>query len=162
MRALILSLLLLLPAGAGAAGARRKCRVVGVSDGDTLTVLCARNERKKVRLAEIDAPEKRQAFGDAAKRFCSSLAYDRDVVVVERDTDRYGRLVAQVLLPDGRSLNRELVAAGYAWWYKQYSKDKSLGELEAEARRERRGLWAEEAPIRPSEFRRKPKTPAGV
>src|SRR5207247_3613057 len=65
------------------------------------------------------------------------------------DRDGYGRTVADVILPDSRVLNRELGAAGLAWWYRQYSKDESLGKLAAEARATRRGLWADRDPSRP-------------
>lgn len=155
----IAPLLLLLALPLQAASHKKKtCRVVGVSDGDTLTVRCSRNEREKIRLSDVDAPEKKQAFGQAAKKLASELAFGKDVVIVEHNHDRYGRTVAQVVLPDGKDLGRELVRAGMAWWYKRYSKDPSYGDLEDEARKSRRGLWAEPAPVQPWEFRRKPKT----
>jgi endonuclease YncB( thermonuclease family) len=129
-------------------------RVVSVSDGDTLVVLRPGNVQEKVRLAEIDCPEKGQPFGQAAKRKTGDLAAQKTVTVEVRTTDRYGRTVGEVFLPDGSSLNRELVRAGYAWWYRQYSKDASLGDLEAEARRARRGLWSETNAVPPWEWRR--------
>jgi Staphylococcal nuclease homologue len=72
----------------------------------------------KVRLHGVDTPEKAQAFGTRAPQFTSDLVFQRDVMVVVQTTDRYGRLVGEVLLPDGRSLNQELVRAGMAWWYR--------------------------------------------
>ena len=68
--------------------------------------------------------------------------------------DQYGRTVGEVILPDGKSLNRELVKAGFAWWHRQYSRDSSLGQLEAEAQAARRGLWVDSNPVPPWEFRR--------
>jgi len=95
-------------------------KVVGISDGDTIRVLRA-GKAVKVRLYGIDTPEKAQAFGTQARKFTSDFAFQRDVTVEIRATDRYGRLVGEVLLPDGRSLNQELVRAGLAWWYRPYA-----------------------------------------
>jgi Staphylococcal nuclease homologue len=88
--------------------------VVGILDGDTIRVLRG-GKAVKVRLHGVDTPEKAQAFGTQARKFTSDLAFQRDVTVQIRATDRYGRLVGDVLLPDGRSLNQELVRAGLAW-----------------------------------------------
>lgn len=129
-------------------------KVVKVSDGDTISVM-HRGRAQRVRLHGIDAPEKRQAFGNSAKKFASDLIFGRVVTVQVVDVDRYGRIVGEVILPDGRSLNRELVKAGLAWWYRKYSKNKSLGELEEDARSARRGLWIDPNPIPPWEFRKK-------
>lgn len=133
--------------------AQLKGKVVGVSDGDTVDVLIG-GKAARVRLFGVDCPEKRQPFGAAAKKFTSTLVFGREVKVVVRDVDRYGRTVAEVVLADGRILNRELVKAGLAWWYKRYAPDAhELGILEAEARAAGRGLWADKAPIRPWDFR---------
>src|ERR1017187_5302864 len=89
-----------------------------------------------------------------AKQFTGDLAFGKDVKVVVRDVDRYGRTVGEVMLPDGRSLNRELVRAGLAWWYQRYARhDEELARLETEARQARRGLWADAHPVAPWEFR---------
>ena len=127
-------------------------RVVGVTDGDTLTVLHG-GRAETVRLQGVDAPEKRQAYGDRARRFVADLAFDRTVTVKGTGRDRNGRLLADVILPDGRSLNQALVRAGYAWWFRRYSRDGRLAQLEEEARSGRRGLWADEAPEAPWDFR---------
>lgn len=84
-------------------------RVVGVSDGDTLTVLTAEKRQVKLRLHAVDAPESGQPFGSRAKQAASEMAFGKQVTVREMDTDRYGRTVAEVFLPDGKSLNREMV-----------------------------------------------------
>lgn len=137
---------------AAAAPGEFRGTVVGVSDGDTLTVLHDRRP-EKVRLHGIDAPEKGQPFGERAKQVTAEAAFGREVTVRSTGHDRYGRLVAEVFLPDGRHLNRELVRAGYAWWYRRYSGDPTLGELEAQARAARRGLWADPHAIPPWEWR---------
>jgi endonuclease YncB( thermonuclease family) len=137
-----------------AAGAEDfSARVVGVTDGDTITIL--RNGRHEVlRLHGIDAPEKGQAFGERAKQFTSSLAFGKTVVVRVRGRDRYGRTIGDVVLPDGRNFKEVVVRAGYAWWYRRYSADPLVAMLEAEARATRRGLWADLDPVPPWEWRR--------
>ena len=82
-------------------------KVVGISDGDTLSVMCA-GKAVQVRLFGIDTPERTQAFGTRARQYTSELAFAQLVTVTVKDQDRYGRLVAEVVLPDGRSLNQEL------------------------------------------------------
>ena len=127
-------------------------RVVSVTDGDTIKVLHA-NHSETVRLLGVDAPEKRQAYGDRARRFTADLVFDRTVTVRTSGRDRNGRLLGEVVLPDGRSLNQELVRAGYAWWFRMYSRDGRLARLEEEARQDRRGLWADAAPQAPWDYR---------
>ncbi len=128
-------------------------RVVGVSDGDTITVM-HNGKGERIRLHGIDCPEKRQAFGNRAKQFTSKLVFGTTVTVQVVDRDRYGRTVAEVLLPDGRSLNRELVKAGFAWWYWRYTPDdETLALLEREARGAQRGLWADPHAVAPWEWR---------
>lgn len=149
------SLVLLVALGLiGVAGAEEfRGRVVGVTDGDTITVLHD-GRPKAIRLHGIDAPEKGQAFGTPAKQFTAGLAFGKTVVVHVRDLDRYGRTVGDVRLPDGRNLSQELVHAGYAWWFRRYSGDHRLATLEARARSEHLGLWADPNPVPPWEWRR--------
>lgn len=130
-------------------------KVVGVSDGDTITVLDANNTQGKIRLHGIDCPEGGQAFGAKAKEFTSESAFGKTVSVDILETDRYGRFVATVKLPDGKSINDELVKAGLAWWYQQYAPDDAiLKASEAEAKASNRGLWSDTSPIAPWEFRK--------
>ena len=117
-------------------------KVVRVSDGDTITVL-HNGKGERIRLHGIDCPEKRQAFAKRAKQFTSNLVFAKTVTVQAVDLDRYGRTMGVVLLPDGRSLNHELVRAGLAWMYRRYTNDQSLSDLEEEAQVARRGLWAD-------------------
>jgi len=107
----------------------------------------------RLRLAEVDCPEKGQAFATRARQFTGSLTFGKDVTVRSHGIDRYGRILADIVLADGRSLNRELVRAGLAWHYKRYSSNVELAALEAEARAAHRGLWADPHAIPPWEFR---------
>lgn len=127
--------------------------VVRVLDGDTIEVL-HEGRGAKVRLAEIDCPEKSQAFGQRAKQFTSELVFGKEVTVQVLEFDRNRRMIGKVRLLDGTSLNRELVSAGLAWWYRNYSHDQSIGELETSAMAVKRGLWADPDPIPPWEFRK--------
>jgi endonuclease YncB( thermonuclease family) len=127
-------------------------RVVGIADGDTLTLLTASKQQVKVRLAEIDAPEKAQDFGQKSKQSLSELVYGKDVAVEQEDLDRYGRTVGRVRA-DGVDVNAEQVKRGMAWVYRQYVKDHTLFTLEQKARAAHRGLWAMTNPLPPWEFR---------
>lgn len=142
-------------------------KVVGVTDGDTITVLTESNFRRKVRLASIDAPESGQAFGKAAKQELSKLlcgapvgkrACDgKQVHVTEDDVDRYGRLIGIVTVGDTNA-NKHMVASGLAWVYVKYlppnHRDDSFLLWQAYAKQERRGLWIDDAPTPPWEFRK--------
>ena len=130
--------------------------VVDVYDGDTLTVL-DQERTVKIRLSGIDSPERNQPFGDQARSFTADLALGQTVTIIDDKTDRYGRLVAWVILPDGRNLNEEIVAAGWAWWYRQHVPgSRVLAALESEACNRRRGLWAAGDPTTPWEWRKHP------
>ncbi|NTV01201.1 MAG: thermonuclease family protein [Chlorobiaceae bacterium] len=147
---LVLLLHFLPPAFAAAPAAVGRC--VGVSDGDTVTLLMEGGP-EKVRLYGIDAPEKVQPFGQKAKQYASSIVYGREALLERLGTDRYGRTIGRVAV-GGRSLNEEMLRAGLAWHYRAYSNDPRLAALESEARRARRGLWADPAPVPPWSFRR--------
>src|SRR5690242_19455816 len=95
--------------------------VIGITDGDTIRVLHD-GVSTRIRLWGIDCPESKQAFGTRAKQLTGDLSFGRTVTVRVHDIDRYHRQVAEIILPDGRNLNRELVKAGMAWWYRQYAK----------------------------------------
>jgi micrococcal nuclease len=129
-------------------------KVIGVSDGDTLTVLDAAKVQTKIRLHGIDAPESKQDFGSRAKEALSSKVFGQEVRLVRRDVDRYGRTVADVYVGE-RHINHELVAEGWAWHFVKYApQDKGLADAEASARAKRTGLWAGESPIAPWDFRK--------
>lgn len=127
--------------------------VVGVADGDTITVLRDKTP-VKIRLYGIDCPERRQAFGKKAKQLTSKMVFRKQVEIKPVDKDRYGRTVAWVYV-DGKNLCEELVRNGLAWHYKKYSSDQSLAGLETRARKGRVGLWSDPHAIAPWEYRRK-------
>lgn len=150
---LAMSALLVLSGMTGASAADIACKVVGVSDGDTITCLAAGNERIRVRLAQIDAPESRQPFGARSKQALSGLIFGRDVVLAVDSTDRYGRTVATVI-HEGRDINLEMVEIGMAWVYRQYAKDPAYHASEERARKNSRGLWSHPDPVPPWLWRR--------
>lgn len=134
-------------------------RVVGVSDGDTLTVMNASDQQFKIRLSGIDAPEKKQPFGNRAKESLSEMVFSKQVVVESSKEDRYRRKVGKVQL-EGADVNLEQVKKGMAWHYSAYAKEQAPADreayanAEAEARAQHRGLWRENTPSAPWEFRR--------
>ncbi len=140
-----------------------EAKVVKIMDGDTLGVLKG-GRMVKVRLHGIDAPEKGQPFGAKSKAFLGERAFGKMVEVDEKDTDRYGRVVAVVRL-GGEDLNLDMVRAGLAWHFVRYAPhDDALQKAEREAREGRWGLWEATDPIPPWEWRkakREKKTPAG-
>lgn len=129
-----------------------KGKVVGVSDGDTITVL-HHGKGEKIRLYGIDCPEKKQAFGKRAKQVTSKMVFDKNVEVRPVTTDRYGRTIAWIYI-NGTCLNEELLKTGLAWHYKQYSSERRLADLEIEAKQRKAGLWSDPHSIAPWDFRR--------
>lgn len=140
-------------------GDRYTGKIVGVSDGDTFTLLTDDKKQIKVRLSEIDTPESAQPYGSRAKQALSDLIFGKEVHVLKEDIDRYGRLVGHVYI-DGTHVNRKMVQGGMAWVCRQYLKDKSLLQDEQQAREAKRGLWSlpstEQAP--PWEWRKGSRT----
>ncbi len=131
-------------------------KVIGIKDGDTIAVLHEGKE-ETIRLNGIDCPEKKQAFGSKAKQFTSELVFGKIVTVEPVTKDRYGRVVANVFV-EGKNVNYEIVKNGFAWWYRKYAPDDTeLEKVEEEARKKKRGLWQDENPIPPWEFRKKEK-----
>jgi len=129
-------------------------KVVSVNDGDIINVM-REGKAVKIRLHGIDCPEKNQPYGTRAKQYTSDMAFGKEVTVQIKTTDRYGRIVGEVILPDGLSLNKELVYAGLAWWYRKFApNDRILKTLEEGARAEKKSLWADKNPIPPWEWRK--------
>jgi endonuclease YncB( thermonuclease family) len=132
--------------------------VVGIADGDTLTVLDASHQQHKIRLAGIDAPEKGQPFGDRSKQSLAAMAFNKNVTVEWNKLDRYGRTVGKVMV-NGKDANLEQVRAGMAWWYRDYAKEQSPADrglyerAEVQARAQHVGLWRDANPMPPWEFR---------
>jgi endonuclease YncB( thermonuclease family) len=140
-------------ASAGAFAADLSCKVVGVTDGDTITALCPGNEQLKIRIAEIDAPEKKQPFGTRSKQSLSDLCFGKQAEVFSGKTDRYGRTIARVKC-DGKDASAHQVQTGMAWVYDRYVTDRSLYTLQNVARSGGRGLWVEAAAMPPWEWRK--------
>lgn len=153
---LILISLVFFTALSACSSEKNTCRVVGVSDGDTLTCLARGNKPIKVRLAEIDAPEKKQAFGQKSKRALSDMVYKQQVHLETRGQDRYQRTLA-IVYYQNKNINLEMVKRGMAWAYKQYSRDPIYLQEQEKARARRVGLWADRNPIEPSQWRRQEK-----
>lgn len=127
--------------------------VVNVVDGDTLDVIRS-HDPSRIRLFGIDCPEIKQTFGPTAKVFTSDLALHQNVVVRVKGRDKYGRILADVALADGRILNQELVKSGLAWWYQKFDKnDSQMAGFESDARARRIGLWSDPNPVAPWDFR---------
>lgn len=133
-------------------------KVVGVTDGDTLTVLDASHQQFKIRLAGIDAPEKGQPFGNRAKESLSEMVFNKQVVIESSKEDRYRRKVGKVQY-DGTDVNLQQIKKGMAWHYIAYAKEQAPADreayatAEAEARTQRRGLWRNTTQTAPWEFR---------
>ena len=108
-------------------------KVIGVKDGDTVVVIDAANTQTTLRLAEVDCPEKAQAFGTRAKQFTSDQVYLKQVKYEVTDIDRYGRSIAKIYYDDNKYLSAEIIKNGFGWQYKQYSTSKLLANLEQEA-----------------------------
>jgi endonuclease YncB( thermonuclease family) len=127
-------------------------KVVSVLDGDTLIVLTPEKRQIKVRLVEIDAPEKSQAYGQRSKQSLSELVFGKQIRVKQQDRDRYGRVVGRVYV-GGLDINAEQVKRGMAWVYRKYARDQALFSLEQEAKNVKRGLWSDPHTIPPWEYR---------
>jgi len=134
--------------------------VILVHDGDTLTVKTKRDRAYKVRLADIDAPEIGQPFGKPARRLATDLTLGTTVRVNYTFKDKYGRLIGEVLLPNGELLNEEMLKAGLAWHYRvKYPHSSFLEKLEYKAWQKKLGLWVQAEPTPPWEYRRENRLP---
>ena len=134
-------------------------RVVSVADGDTVTLLDANLRQHRIRLSGIDAPEKRQPFGNRSRLHLGALVFGKQVTADCPKTDRYKRAVCRLEV-DGIDANLAQVEAGMAWHYKAYTREQSpadrwrYAKAEDRAREARHGLWADRAPVAPWDFRK--------
>lgn len=134
-------------------------RVVGVSDGDTITVLDGNRREHRIRLTGIDAPEKKQAHGQQSKQSLSRMVYGKQVAVDWEKRDRYGRILGRVNGASG-DVNLAQIRAGMAWHYKRYAKDQQQSERDAydvaekSARNAGKGLWSDSDPTPPWDWRK--------
>lgn len=135
-------------------------KVIGVLDGDTIDILDAAKTTHRIRLAGIDAPEKRQPFGQKSKQSLSELVFGQQVQVDTHKRDLHDREIGKVMR-DGVDINLEQIRRGMAWYYRQYKRelqkeDRVLYDsAEERARRDRAGLWDDGNPVPPWEFRRR-------
>lgn len=136
-------------------------RVVGVTDGDTITVLDEHNEQHKIRLNGIDAPESGQAFGTESRKALSGKVFGKQVRIDWYELDKYGRVLGDVFVGN-RLVNKELLEEGHAWHFKKYSHDPKLAEAENSAHRKLLGLWADQNRIAPWVYRENEKAAAKV
>jgi len=127
-------------------------KVMSVSDGDTLT-LKTEDSKFKIRLSDIDAPEKKQSGGEDAKSFLKKIAEGRQVIINYNSLDRYKRVIGTIYIEDV-NINLVMVCAGHAWHYKKFSKNEVFATAEVAARSAEIGLWAEENPVPPWEYRK--------
>lgn len=135
-------------------------RIVGVHDGDTVTLLDAENRQHKIRPDGIDAPELGQPFGGASKKHLAELVFNQVAVAECGKTDRYGREVCKVVV-GSVDVGLEQIRAGMAWYFRRYAKDLPLdrrqqhADIEAQAKAQRRGLWADTEPVPPWDWRQR-------
>ncbi len=134
-------------------------RIVGIADGDTVTILDEEKTQHKIRLGGIDAPEKKQAFGNRSKETLSDCAFGKQATVETGKRDRYGRWVGKVVV-NGQDCNLRQIQLGMAWHYKKYQSEQTQSDraeydaAELKARAARQGLWQDAEPIPPWEFRK--------
>ena len=150
VRALFLSLLLF--AAPGAWADELTGQVVSITDGDTLRVLVDQRE-VVIRLDQIDAPEKRQPFGQQSRQSLADLTFQKSARVVTHGQDRYGRTIGTIFIDD-QDVNAEQVRRGMAWVYLRYARDPALSVLEQDARQAHRGLWVDPSPLPPWDWRK--------
>jgi endonuclease YncB( thermonuclease family) len=135
-------------------------KVVGITDGDTITVLDADKTEHKIRLMGIDAPEKKQDFGNESKKALSNYIYQKEITVEYKKQDRYKRKVGKIILGK-QDICLQMIKDGMAWHYKDYEReqpkiDRDLySQAELKAREEKKGLWQDSKAIAPSTFRHK-------
>ena len=145
-----------------ALSAERYGTVVGISDGDTLTLLDADKTQHRIRLDGIDAPERTQPHGQRARQSLAALAHGRTARADCPKVDRYGRAVCRVVI-DGVDVGLEQIRRGYAWHYVKYAHEQRAAErasyarAESEARSANAGLWSFSDPVPPWDYRRAPR-----
>lgn len=134
-------------------------KVIRVLDGDTIEIsvisrkVSAYNVPVRIRLQDIDAPEKGQPFGRWSTNRLKEMVSGKPVTVMCKQKDRYGRVLGRVLTANGTDVNRYMVQVGAAWVYGQYNTDASLPTLQREAKQQKRGLWGDNNPIAPWKWR---------
>jgi endonuclease YncB( thermonuclease family) len=128
-------------------------KVIGISDGDTFRLLADGNRTVRIRLYGIDAPEKAQDYGTQSRQALSNLIFSKEVEVVQKSKDRYGRVIG-ISFVDGLNVNEEMLRIGLVWHYTDYDKSERWANLQKEARQGRRGLWNQPNPTPPWQWRK--------
>jgi len=130
--------------------------VTSIVDGDTFKGLTADNDEIKFRIFAIDAPEKSQAFGNKSKQYLAGLIFQQRVgIKIQKKNDAWGRPVVWVYTAQGQDIGAEMLKAGMAWHFKKYDSSAEYANLETQARRQKLGLWQDNNPIAPWDFRSK-------
>lgn len=130
-----------------------KGKVVSVADGDTVTIITDNNERVRIRLYGIDAPEKGQDFANKSREYLNDLCYGKRVSIDKKGVDQYNRVLGVIYIGD-LNLNQEMVRTGLAWYYDYFVKDPHMEELEQIARQKKLNIWSMKNPIPPYEYRK--------
>jgi endonuclease YncB( thermonuclease family) len=128
-------------------------KVIKIVDGDTYDILLEDNKTKRIRMDGIDAPERGMPFYKVSKDYLGLLCFGQMVRLEQTDTDQYGRMVAKTYQQNGDELGLLMIKAGYAWHFKKYSSDRKLSNAEKDARKKKAGLWKDESPVAPWEWR---------
>ena len=155
MKRILITILIMFPLLLSAQALKGKA--VSIADGDTFTLLVNGNEQVKIRIDGIDAPEKKQDFGNRAKEYLSGMIWGKELTVKVSKKDRYGRSIGKVSTPSISDVGLEMIKAGFAWQYRDYNNEKTYAEAERLARQNRKGLWLDNNPIRPQDFRKSSK-----
>ena len=129
-------------------------KIVKVIDGDTVDILTPEKQKIRVRLLDIDAPESRQAYGNASKKYLASLTAGKSVFIKENKKDIYQRTLGTIYL-EQININAKMVENGFAWAYryKGVVNNNNMLKLESKAKQNKKGLWKDKRPIAPWEFR---------
>lgn len=136
-------------------GQRFQVKVVGISDGDTFTAINRDNLQLKIRVYGIDAPEKKQAFGNKAKEALSSMIFGKRIFIDVQSQDKYGRYISYAFTPEGEDVSLLMITQGMAWHYKEYDSTEKYSLAEQTARKKKVGLWTDSSPVAPWIFRKK-------
>ena len=153
MKQAVLFHVLFLSIATAAFGQRFPVTVVGITDGDTFTVINRDKLQLKVRIIGIDAPEKKQAYGNKSRQTLSDLIFQQQIEIDVQYQEKWGRYAAKVYLAEGRDVGLLMLQAGMAWHNVNYDKTPAYAAAEKAARKAKKGLWADAHPVAPWDFR---------
>ncbi|WP_415328987.1 thermonuclease family protein [Chryseobacterium sp. MMS23-Vi53] len=130
-----------------------KGKIIKIKDGDTVVILLSDKTQETLRLADVDCPENKQAFGKNAKQFTSSQVFGKNVTFYRTGKDRYRRTIAKIFYDKDKYLSKEIIKAGFGWWYFKASKNTELQKFQDEAKAKNLGLWADQNAMSPWDYR---------